>query len=180
MDLQIIRAFVISKMSWIKKEQEKFKNQVREIPREFLNRESHYYKGKRYLLKVMYLDAAPTVSISHDTIEMAVRPGTDSEKMESILNEWYRARLKETVSQLITKWEHLIGVKVNDFGVRKMKTRWSSCNTDKRKILINLELAKKPVECLEYIVVHEIVHILERGHGKRFIALMNKVMPKWR
>ena len=180
MDLATIRVFVISKLSWIKKQQLKLRNQERETSREFINRESHYFNGKRYLLKVTERDAAPKVILKHNAIELYVRPETDAVKRKSILDEWYRRKLKETVPSLIEKWEGKMNVQVNEFGIKKMKTRWGTCNRQAKRIWLNLELAKKPAECLEYIVVHEMAHLLERKHNGRFIALMTEFMPEWR
>jgi len=180
MDLDAIRVFAISKIGWIKKQQTKLKNQKREVPREFLNKESHYFKGKRYLLKVTERDAAPGVVLQHSVLELHVRPGTRVEKRKTVLDEWYRQQLKELVPALIEKWEKKMNVQVNEFGIKKMKTRWGTCNMEVRRIWLNLELAKKPVECLEYIVVHEMTHLLERKHNDRFMSLMSEFMPKWR
>ncbi|MFT9496784.1 M48 family metallopeptidase [Anaerosolibacter sp.] len=180
MDLDTIRVYALSKLSWIKKQQAKIRGQEREAPREYLNRESHYFKGKRYLLKIIELEAAPKIELKHSTIVMYVRPDTSTEKKQSVLDEWYRARMKEIVPPLIEKWEKMLEVKVNAFGIKKMKTKWGTCNREVSRIWLNLELAKKPLECLEYIVVHEMVHLLERTHNDRFIGYMNKHLPKWR
>jgi len=180
MGLDTIRVFAISKLGWIKKQQAKLNKQEREAPREYLNRESHYYQGKRYLLKVIEKDAAPKVVLRHSSIELQIRPDSGIEKMEAILDNWYRERLKETIPELIAKWEKKIQVQVNEFGIKKMKTRWGTCNREAKRIWLNLELAKKPGECLEYIVVHEMVHLMERKHNDRFISLMAEFMPKWR
>lgn len=180
MDLDTIRVYALSKLSWIRKQQEKLRGQEREAPREFINRESHYYKGKRYLLEIIEIDAAPRIELKHRTIELYVRPGTNMEKRQSIIDEWYRAQLKRTLPQLIEYWEEQINVAVNEFGIKKMKTKWGSCNREAKRIWLNLELAKKPPECLEYIVIHEMVHLLERNHNDRFIAYMDKFLPKWR
>lgn len=180
MDLETIRIFAISKLSWIKKQQTKLRNQKREAPREFVTRESHYYLGKRYLLKVIEVDSKPSIMIKHDKLILQVRPNASVEQKQIILLEWYRDRLKELVPKYIDKWERKMRVKVSEFGIKKMKTKWGTCNRDAKRIWINLELAKKPLHCLEYIVVHEMVHLLERNHNERFIAYMNKLMPKWR
>jgi len=180
MDLATIRVFVISKLSWIKKQQTRLRNQEREAQREFINRESHYFNGKRYLLKMTERNAAPKVILKYSTIEIFVRPETDIVKKKSILDEWYRQKLKETLPSLIEKWEKKMNVQVNEFGIKKMKTKWGTCNRQAKRIWLNLELAKKPPECLEYIVVHEMVHLLERNHNDKFIALMNEFIPKWR
>lgn len=180
MDLDTIRVFAISKLSWIKKQQTKLRNQAREAPREFLNRESHYFNGKRYLLQIAERDAPPRVELKHRKIELHVRPQSSNEKMKSILDEWYRQQLKGSLPALIQKWEKKMNVRVNEFGIKKMRTKWGTCNRDAKRIWLNLELAKKPGECLEYIVVHEMVHLLERNHNDRFVSHMNKFMPKWR
>lgn len=180
MELDTIRVFAISKLQWIKQQQKVFINQPRETPREYLTRESHYFQGKRYLLKVIEHNAVPKVILKHSKIELYIRPNTTTEKKKEILNQWYRTKLKNTVPKLITKWGKKIGVQSNEFGIKKMRTKWGTCNIEAKRIWLNLELAKKPVECLEYIIVHELVHLLERSHNERFVKLMNEFMPKWR
>ena len=180
LDMDTIRIFAISKLNWIKKHQTNIKNQQREAPRDYINRESHYFRGKRYLLKIIEHNAPPKVELKHSTIELYIRPNTNRNKRKEILDEWYRKHLKEATPPLIEKWEKQMGVKVNEFGIKKMKTKWGTCNRHAKRIWLNLELAKKPPECLEYILVHEMVHLLERNHTDRFISLMNKFMPKWR
>ena len=180
MDLDTIRVFTISKLKWIKKQQEAFKNQERETPREYLTKESHYFKGKRYLLKVIERNAKPKVILKHSEIELYIRPNSTIEKRKQILDEWYRAELKKIVPKMMEKWEKKIGVKSNEFGIKKMKTKWGTCNTKAKRIWLNLEIAKKPFECLEYIIVHELVHLLERSHNEKFVKYMNEFMPKWR
>ena len=180
MDLDTIRVFTISKLKWIKKQQEAFRNQERETPREYLTKESHYFKGKRYLLKVIEHNAKPKVILKHSAIELYIRPNATIEKRKQILDEWYRAELKKIVPKMIEKWEKKIGVKSNEFGIKKMKTKWGTCNTKAKRIWLNLEIAKKPFECLEYIIVHELVHLLERRHNEKFVKYMNEFMPKWR
>ncbi len=180
MDLDTIRIFAISKLNWIRKKQEIFKNQERETPREYLTNESHYFKGKRYLLKVIEHNASPKVVLKHSEIELYIRPNTTIEKRKHILNEWYRSELKKIVPKFIEKWENKIGVKSNEFGIKRMRTRWGTCNTRAKRIWLNLELAKKPTECLEYIIIHELVHLLERSHNKKFVKYMNEFIPKWK
>lgn len=180
MELDTIRVFAISKLQWIKKQQETIKKQERETPREYLTRESHYFLGKRYLLKVILHDASPEVHIKHKEIELYVRPETTTEKRKEILDEWYRQELKKLLPDIIAKWEKVIGVQSNEFGIKKMRTKWGTCNAEAKRIWLNLELAKKPVECIEYIVVHELVHLIERNHNERFISLINEYMPKWK
>jgi len=179
MNLDTIRVFAISRLGWIKKQQQKLKKQEREAPRNYLDRESHYLWGKRYLLKVVEEDAAPRVELKHKKIILQVRSETSRDKKKAILEEWYRERLKEAIPTLIAKWEKLMNVKVKRFFVRRMKTKWGSCNPSNKSIRLNTELAKKLPDCLEYIVVHEMAHLREPTHNSRFIALMDSVMPKW-
>jgi predicted metal-dependent hydrolase len=180
MDIDTIRVFAISKLQWIKNQQLILQNQERQPKRDYLNRESHYFFGKRYLLKIHQLDAPPKVELDHKHIHLYVRPNSSTEKRAEVMDEWYRTELKNIVPQLIAKWEEQIGVKSNDYGIKKMRTKWGSCNTKAKRIWLNLELAKKPKECLEYIIVHELVHLLERSHNQRFVKLMDEFMPKWR
>jgi len=180
MELDIIKIFAISKLQWIKKKQSVFRNQEREAPREFLTRESHYFKGKRYLLKIIEHNAKPKVVLKHSEIELYVRPNTSTEKRKQILDEWYRTELKNIIPRIIKEWEEKIGVICYDFGVKKMRTKWGTCNIKTKKIWLNLELAKKPIECLEYVIVHELVHLLESKHNDRFVAFMDKFIPKWK
>jgi hypothetical protein len=180
MNLDTIRIYAISKLSWIKTQQKKFQSQVREAPRAFLSKEGHYYLGSRYLLKVIEHDAPPIINIKHKTIELRLRPNTDIEKRKAIMDEWYRAQLKEMVPAIIAKWEKTMGVSLNEFAIKKMKTKWGTCNREAKRIWLNLELAKKPFHCIEYIIVHELVHLLERNHNDRFVAYMNQFLPEWK
>lgn len=180
MDIDTIRVFALNKLKWIKKQQSTFKNQDRETRREFLNQESHYFKGERYLMQVIERDEKPKVVLNHSNLEMYVRPNTSTLKRKKIMDEWYRQEMKKVIPDILNKWETKIGVKANDFGVKLMRTKWGSCNIEAKRIWLNLELAKKPIDCLEYIIVHELIHLLERNHNDRFIRYMNKFMPKWR
>ncbi|MDP3331328.1 MAG: SprT family zinc-dependent metalloprotease [Methylococcaceae bacterium] len=180
MDIDTIRVFAITKLGWIKNQQKKLREQQRETPREYLDRESHYLWGKRYLLQVIEKDAAPEVELKHSKMLLQIRPTSNDEKKQAILDAWYREQLKEAVPALLAKWQPLMGVKVEKFFVRRMKTKWGSCSPKANRIRLNTELAKKPPECLEYIVVHEMVHLLEPTHNSRFINLMDQFMPKWR
>ncbi len=180
MDLDTIRVFAISKLSWIRKHQEKFRNQPREAPREYITGESHYYLGRRYLLRVIEHNAPPKVALKHETMEIYIRPNTGVEKRGKILDEWYRQRLKEIIPGIIAKYEKIMKVKVDEFGIRKMKTKWGSCNIKARRIWLNLELAKKGRYYIEYIIVHEMVHLLERRHNDRFMTYMDRFIPQWR
>jgi predicted metal-dependent hydrolase len=180
MDLDTIRVFAITKLGWIKSQQQKLRDQERETPREFLDRESHYVWGKRYLLQIAEKDAAPEVELKHNKMILRIRPATSHETKQAIVEAWHREDIKEAVPVLIAKWEPLMGVKVERFFVQRMKTKWGSCSPGSGSIRLNTELAKKPPECLEYIVVHEMVHLLEPTHNNRFITLMDQFMPKWR
>jgi predicted metal-dependent hydrolase len=180
MNLDTIRVFAISKMSWINKQQIKLQNQESETPRDYITREGHYYLGKQYLLKVIEHNTAPKVLIKHETIELYIRPGTNSDKRKIILDEWYRKILKEIIFKVITRYEESMKVDVVEFGIKKMKTKWGTCNIETKKIWLNLELAKKPRKCIEYVVVHEMTHLLERHHNKEFIAYLSKFFPKWK
>lgn len=179
MDLETIRVYAISKLDWIKKEQRKFREQERETRREYLDRESHYLWGKRYLLKVIEVDEGPVVELKHSQMLLRVRPGADEQKRREIVDGWYRQQLRKATIPLIAKWEPLLGVKVERFFIQRMKTRWGSCNHLAGTIRLNTELAKKPKECLEYIVVHEMVHLLEPTHNAHFVVLMDQYMPHW-
>lgn len=180
MDIDTIRVFAITKLAWIKSQQQKLRAQEREMPREYLDRESHYVWGKRYLLKVEEKDAAPELELKHSKMILRIRPATSHERKQEILEAWYREQLKEAVPALLVKWEPLMGVKVGKLFVQKMKTKWGGCSPGTGSIRLNTDLAKKPPECLEYIIVHEMAHLLEPTHNNRFIALMDKFMPKWR
>ena len=180
MNLETIRVFAISKLGWIKQHQRKFKEQERETPREYLDRESHHVWGKRYLLQIDEVDAAPSVELKHNKMLLRVRPGASEDKKHAVVDEWYRAQIKEAVPPLIAKMEPLLGVKVERFFVQKMKTKWGSCNAGSKSIRLNTDLAKKSPECLEYIVVHEMAHLLVHEHGDRFTTLMDRYLPSWR
>ena len=145
-----------------------------------MNRESHYFLGKRYLLKVVEVNHKPTVLLNHSNIVLNIKPNFSPEQRQILLQEWYRFKLKETAIKMIKKWERKMNVEVGELAIRKMKTRWGSCNQQSKKIHLNLELAKKPLQCLEYIIVHEMVHLLERKHSERFVACMNKFLPNWK
>lgn len=180
MNLDTIRIFAISKLDWIKQQQKKLREQERETPREYLERESHYVWGKRYLLNVAESDEAPKVELKHHKITLRVRSGASEAKRQALVEVWYREQLKQVAPSLIAKWEPLVGVKVERFFVQKMKTKWGSCNPESSSIRLNTDLAKKPPQCLEYIVVHEMIHLLEPTHNARFTSLMDQFMPQWR
>ena len=179
MSIDTIRVFAISKLDWIKQQQTKLREQERETPREYVDRESHYVWGKRYLLTVSESDEPPSVELKHSRMVLRMRPGTDERRRQALMEAWYREQIKQAVPLLLARWQPLMGVRVERFFVQRMKTKWGSCNHKARTIRLNTELAKKPAECLEYIVVHELVHLLEPTHNARFVALMDRFMPKW-
>lgn len=176
----VIRVFAISKLGWIRKQQAKLRDQERETPREYVDRESHYVWGKRYLLKVIEVDATPSVELKHSRVILRIRAGTGGEGRGAVMDRWYREQVKSAVPPLVAKWEPLMGVSVKRFFVQRMKTKWGSCSTVSGSIRLNTDLAKKPRECLEYLVVHEMVHLLEPTHNERFVTLMEQFIPKWR
>jgi predicted metal-dependent hydrolase len=180
MKLGTIRLFAISKLNWIKRQQTKLREQERETPREYLDRESHYVWGKRYLLKLIEDASAPRVELKHNKMILWINPGANRDRKEDVVGQWYRAQIKAAVPALIAKWEPVVGVNVQRVFVQKMKTKWGSCNPSSRSVRLNTDLAKKPRECLEYIVVHEMVHMLEPTHNAQFVAVMDQLMPQWR
>ena len=175
-----IRLAVISRLSWIKKHQASFQAQPRQSEREMVTGESHYVFGKRYRLEVIERRGCHEVAIKNNTtLQLFVNPGTSTQNRALVLNEWYREQLKAQIPDLLNHWQSAIGKQAADWGIKKMKTRWGSCNIAQRRIWLNLELAKKPLECLEYVLVHELVHLLERHHNDRFKAYMDKYLPQW-
>lgn len=180
-DDEAVRLFAISKLGWIKKQQTKFENQERQSERKYVSGESHYFKGQRYLLNVIKQKGRSKVVIRNKKyLDLYVDDSYSTEQRERVITNWYRKYLKAKIPALIEKWEKIIGVKVLEWEVRKMKTKWGTCNRDAKRIWLNIELAKKPEICLEYIIVHEMVHFLERNHTDRFMALMDTFMPSWR
>jgi predicted metal-dependent hydrolase len=175
-----IRMAVISRIPWIKKQQRDFAAQPRQSDREMVSGECHYFWGKRHRLNVIEQVGRHEVKVSGGKIHLFVNPGTSIQNRALVLSEFYRAQLKAQVEKLIPEWQQRIAVEVADWNVKKMKTKWGSCNVGAKRIWLNLELAKKPLECLEYILVHELVHLLERKHNERFLSHMDKFMPNWR
>ena len=178
---EAVRLAVISKLAWIRTRQKAFQAQVRQSQRELITGESHYYQGRRFRLDVIEHNAPPAVRLRNNRfIELSVRPGSTWAKRNEVLEQWYRERLREQIPSLLTKWEPQMGETVAEARIKKMKTLWGSCNPTARRIWLNLELAKKPPSCLEFILVHEMVHFLERHHNARFRELMDTLMPLWR
>ena len=178
MNMQSIRAFAITKLDWIRRQQKHINAQQREVPRDYLERETHYLWGRRYLMQIAE-GAKSGVELQHDTMILHVRPGADIPARSKVVQDFYRQQLAQAIPPLLAKWEPLIGKTAISVTIRRMKTLWGSCSPERGTIRINLELAKKPKECLEYILVHELVHLLERTHNNRFIAYMDKFLPDW-
>lgn len=178
--LEVVRAYAISKLSWIRDQQAKLLAQARETPRQFIERESHYLWGRRYLMTVEYKEAKPSVSLDHKRITLAVRPGSDARKRAEVIHEWYKSLLHAVVPPLISKWEPKLKVKVAGYFLQRMKTKWGSCNHQAGHIRLNTELVKKPKDLLEYVVVHEMTHLLEPTHSDRFVAVLEGHYPSWR
>jgi predicted metal-dependent hydrolase len=178
--LEAARAYAISKLGWIRQRQEELRVQARESPREFVTRESHYLWGKRYLLAVVERDAKPFVALDHRRITLTVRPGSTAVKRGEVIHDWHKSLLHDVVPPLILKHEAGIGVEVSRYFLQRMKTRWGSCNHRAGTIRLNTELVKKPKDLLEYIVVHEMLHLIEPTHSDRFVALLDQHFPTWR
>lgn len=180
-DLEVAVDFARKKYTWIKKHLKKGAVQKARRNRRLIYRdgEIHPVWGNETVLDVKEVNRRPKVLHREQELSLMVRPGSDAEKRESVLNEWYRAELKREIPKLIEKWEELMGVNVNEFGVKRMKTRWGTCNIRAKRIWLSLELAKKDPKCLEYVVVHEMVHLHERLHNKRFYKLMDTFLPDW-
>lgn len=180
-DEEAIRLFAVSKLSWIKRHQRNFENQERIPAREYRQRENHYFQGKRYLLNVIDFEGAPKVLIhSKKHIDLYISPNVTVEKKHKVIANWYRKELKKLIPGIISKWEKILNVEVKGWQIKQMKTKWGSCNIEEKKVWLNLELAKKPVSCLEYIIVHEMIHLLERHHNERFLYYMDTFLPSWK
>ena len=178
--LEVLRAYAITRLGWIRKQQAEFRAQAREVPRRHVTRESHMLWGRRYLLDVQYADAKPCVRLDHNRITLIVRPGADETKRADVMHEWHKAQLHAVLPELIGAWESRLGVKVHGYYLQRMKTRWGSCNHARGHIRLNTELVKKPRHLLEYVVVHEMIHLIEPTHGERFIWLLDTHYPRWR
>ncbi|QVM92111.1 M48 family metallopeptidase [Pseudomonas entomophila] len=178
--LEVARAYAISRLGWIREQQSKLEAQAREAPRQFVERESHYIWGRRYLMVVNHQDTKPSVVLDHKRITLTVRPGSDAHKRADVIHEWQKRQLHSVVPVLIKKWEYRLKVKVAGYYLQRMKTKWGSCNHLARHIRLNTELVKKPKDLLEYVVVHEMVHLLEPTHNERFISILGEHFPTWR
>jgi predicted metal-dependent hydrolase len=177
--LEVARSYAISKLTWIRQQQQLLKTQARETPREFIERESHYLWGRRYLLSIVETEQKPSVKLDHKRITLNLRPNSSREKRAEIIHEWHKSLLHTVVPSLIEKWQKKLGVEVKGYFLQRMKTKWGSCNHKARHIRINTELVKKPKDLLEYVVVHEMVHLLEPTHNEQFVAILDKYYPTW-
>lgn len=176
----VARAYAISKLGWIRDQQRKLADQAREAPRKFIERESHYIWGRRYLMSVVYRDAKPSARLDHKRITLTVRTGSDKTKRGEVLHQWHKSLLHETIPPIIEKWEPRLGVSVNGYFLQRMKTKWGSCNHRAGNIRLNTELVKKPKDLLEYVIVHEMAHLQEPTHNERFVAILDRHYPTWR
>lgn len=177
--LEVARAYAISKIGWIRDQQTKLLGQLRETPRQYIERESHYLWGRRYLLSVVERDEKPSVRLGHRKITLTVRPGSSTAKREEVMQEWQRALLHEAVPTLVRRWERKLGVRVAGYFLQRMKTKWGGCNHRAGTIRLNTELVKKPKDLLEYVVVHEMLHLIEPTHSERFVTLLDRYYPAW-
>jgi predicted metal-dependent hydrolase len=178
--LEVARAYAVSRLGWIREQQTKLRAQARETPRQFIERESHYLWGRRYLLSIRKQDAKPSVRLTHRRLTLTVRPGTSRAKRQAILHEWHKSLLHDVVPALIRRWQPKLGVEVGGYFLQRMKTKWGSCNHQARHIRLNTELVKKPKDLLEYVVVHEMLHLIAPTHSEQFLTLMTKHYPSWR
>ncbi len=178
--LDVARAYAISRLGWIEVHQRRMGAQAREAPRQFVERETHYLWGRRLLMTIEYQEEKPSVIVDHKRLNLKVRPGSDAAKRAEILHEWHKGLLHAVVPELIRKWEKTLKVRLAGYSLQRMKTKWGSCNPRARSIRLNTELVKKPKDLLEYVVVHELVHLLEPKHSERFLGLMDKHYPTWR
>lgn len=178
--LEVARAYAISKLGWIRSQQQKLEKQARETPRQFIERESHYVWGRRYLMTVSYKEAKPLVALDHKRITLTVRPNSNAQKRADVIHEWHKSLLHDFVPTIIKQWERKLKVKVSRYYLQRMKTKWGGCNHRAGHIRLNTELVKKPKDLLEYVIVHEMVHLLEPTHNERFISILEKNYPTWR
>lgn len=175
-----IELFVVSKIGWIKKQIAKYQQQPRQTEREYVSGESHYFFGVRYKLDIRYTNGNSKVELQGNKMLFTIRPESTTQQRAATLNEWYRKQLRSKLPPLFDKWEQTIGVHADDVKIKDMLTKWGTCNTIDKRIWINLQLAKKPLRCLEYVVVHELVHLREKSHNTNFILMMDEYLPDWR
>lgn len=177
---EVARAYAITKLQWIRQQQAMLNAQAREAPRQFVERESHHVWGRRYLMTVVEAEVKPHVKLDHKRITLSVRAGHDAAKRLEVMHEWHKSLLHALLPKLISKWEPILGVKVSGYFLQRMKTKWGSCNHHAGNIRLNTELVKKPKDLVEYVVVHEMAHLLEPTHSERFVALLDQHWPHWR
>jgi predicted metal-dependent hydrolase len=177
--LEVARAYAISKLDWIRQQQQQLTTQARETPREFIERESHYLWGRRYLLSIKETNAKPVVKLDHKRITLHIRANTGIEKRAEIIHEWHKSLLHNVIPPMIMKWQEKLGVTVSGYFLQRMKTKWGSCNHKAGHIRLNTELVKKPKDLLEYVIVHEMAHLIEPTHNERFVAILTKHYPTW-
>jgi hypothetical protein len=177
---EAIRLALVQRLPWIKRQRAQLQDAARQSTRELINGESHYVWGHRLRLEVVSHVGRPRVEVGGSKLRLLVAPDANSEQKAQVLERWYRAQLKQAVTTMVEKWEPVLGQRVESWTVRRMKTKWGSCNPVSRRLWFNLELAKKHPACLEYIVVHEMTHLVERNHTQRFIELMDQRLPNWR
>jgi predicted metal-dependent hydrolase len=177
---EVARAYAITRLSWIRQQQATLGAQARETPRQYVERESHYLWGRRHLLNVVEGEGKAFVALDHKRITLHVRPGSDAAKRAELLHEWHKRLLHDVVPGLIAKWQPRLGVQVSGYFLQRMKTQWGSCNHAAGNIRLNTELVKKPKDLMEYVVVHEMAHLLEATHSERFAALLDLHYPTWR
>ena len=175
-----IRRFAISKISWVKKQKKSFEEQSRQTRRQYITGESYYLWGRRYRLDVRYSNTGNQVFLSGGKLILQVRKESTSRQRENILNEWYRKQMKQIVPDVLAKCENIVGIQADEWHIKNMRTKWGTCNVDKKRIWLNLQLVKKTPECLEYVIIHELVHLLERNHNDKFCEYMNRFCPNWR
>jgi predicted metal-dependent hydrolase len=178
--LEVARAYAISRLGWIREQRSKLRNQAREAPRKFVERETQNLWGWRYLLTIRYEDAKPSIALDHRRITLTVRPGSKVATKAGIVHDWHKSLLHDVVPALIRKWEPKLGAKVKGYFLQRMKTKWGSCNHRAGHIRLNTELVKKPKDLLEYVIVHEMIHLLEPTHSERFVSILGQCYPGWR
>jgi len=178
--IEVARAYAATKLLWIRQQQKTLREQARQTPRKFIERESHYLWGRRYLLSLIEQDTKPSVTLDHKRITLSVRPGSDLEKRAEVIHRWHKSLLHQFLPQIIEKWESKIGISITNYYLQRMKTKWGSCNPKKGSIRLNTELVKKPKDLIEYVVVHEMLHLLEPTHNDRFIRLIDEYYPSWK
>jgi predicted metal-dependent hydrolase len=176
----VARAYAVSMLGWIRDQQKKLREQARETPRQFIERESHFLWGRRYLMTVVHRDAKPTVSLDHKRLTLIVRPGSSKGKRAQVIHEWHKSLLHRAIPPLIEKWKARLGVEVAGYFLQRMKTKWGSCNHRSGCIRLNTELVKKPKDLLEYVILHEMAHLLAPTHSERFVAILDANYPSWR